>query len=61
LVLLIIILAKKNYKKKDFLLAKRPVFSDKYFILGICISNKKPKLIFNNGTYIFTANAIFAQ
>jgi len=57
----VIILAGKNHEKEDLLLAKRLVPSDKYFTLGICVSDKKPELIFNNGTYIYTADAIFAQ
>ena len=61
MVFLIIILAGKNYEKEDPLLAKRLVFSNKYFILNICVSNKKPKLIFNNNTYIYTADTVFAQ
>ena len=57
----VIILVKKNYEKKNPLLAKRLVFSDKYFILGICVPNKKLKLIFDNNIYIYIADIVFAQ
>ena len=61
LVLPIIVLAKKNHEKENPLLAKRPVPFNKYFTLGIRVLNKKLKLIFDNGTYIYAADTVFAQ